>query len=158
LAAIEIWVLAGRVSKLVDEALAVKIVRGLADASPRAHGNVKGYIVVGEAVIRRVVARGLVEGGNRARRILVHCRPDLDRDRPSVCVERRAQAGDPHGAIGRADEVFLARPQQMNGRSPVLVGDVDRLFGLRAVAIASVAAAEVAQVEIDILLRNAGEL
>src|SRR5438552_4202533 len=42
LAAIKIRILAGRVGKLIHEALAIKIVGRLAYAAPRPHGNVEG--------------------------------------------------------------------------------------------------------------------
>jgi hypothetical protein len=45
----------------------------------------------------------------------------------------------------------------VDGSAAILVGEIDRLFGLRAVAIAAEAAAEMAQVEIDVLFRNAGD-
>src|SRR5262249_39246996 len=45
---------------------------------------------------------------------------------------------------------------KVDRRTAVLVGDVDRLLGLRTIAIAAEAAAEVTHVEVDVLFRNAG--
>jgi hypothetical protein len=91
----------------------------------------------------------------RAGGLLVHGRPDFERDRPAVSVERGAQASDTHGTIRGADEIFFARPQQVDRRAAILVGEPDRLFGLRTVSIAAEAAAEVAHVEVDVVFRNA---
>src|SRR5260370_38527995 len=110
-----------------------------------------------EVVTRRGVTRRLVERGGRARGLLVPGGPHLNGDRPAFSIERSAQASDPHGAIGGADEVFFAGPQQVDRRTAVLVGYVDRLLGLRTVAIAAEATAAVALVEVDVLFRNAGD-
>src|SRR3984893_4319785 len=106
----------------------------------------------------RVVYRGFVEAGGSTRGLLVHGCLDFESDRPAIGIQSGTQASDPHGPISGADEVFLARPQQVDGSAAVLVGEVDRLFGLRSVAIAAEAAAEVAHVEIDVLFRDAGDL
>src|SRR5258705_293746 len=158
LAAIKVWVLAGRVGKLIHEAFAIEIVGRSAYAAPRANGNVKGRGVGREAIIGRVVTRGGVEGGDSTWGFLVHGCSDFESDRPAIAIQSGAQASYAHGPISGADEVFLARPQQVDRSAAVLVGEVDRLFGLRAVAIAAEAAAEVAHVEIDVLFRNAGDL
>ena len=129
-----------------------------ADAAPRANGNVKGRGVGREAVIGRVVTRGGVEGGDSTWGFLVHGGSDFKSDRPAIAIQSGAQTSYAHGPISGADEVFLARPQQVDRSAAVLVSEVDRLFGLRAVAIAAEAAAEVAHVEIDVLFRNAGDL
>src|SRR5204863_4034916 len=98
------------------------------------------------------------EGGNDTRGFLVHRCLDFESDRPAIGIQSGTQTSYAHGPIRGANEVFLARPQQVDGSAAVLVGDVDCLFGLRAVAIAAETAAEVAHVEVDVLFRNAGDL
>ena len=63
-----------------------------------------------------------------------------------------------HGAIGCADEILLAGPEQMDRRAAMRVRDHDGLLRLRPVAVAAKTAAQVAQVHVDVLLGNARDL
>ena len=118
------------------------MLRRRADAAPRADGNVEAPAVHREAVIGREIARGEVEPGVLTWGLLVGRGPRFDGDRPAIAIESGAQFCHAFGAIGGVDEIFLARPQQVDGRAAVQVRDVDRLFGLRAVAVAAVTAAQ----------------
>ena len=110
------------------------------------------------AIVRHVVARDHVERGVGAEPAFLHRRAHVERDRPAVGIETRLQACHAHRAIRRADEILFARPEQMDRDAAVRVRDHDRLLGLGAVAVAAEAAAQMAQVQMDVLLGDAGDL
>ena len=116
LAAIEIRILAGGTGEFVHEALAIELVRGLSDAAPRADRHVELRRVDRVAIVRHVVARRHVERRVGAEPVFLHRRAHVERDRPAVGVETGLQARDAHRAIGRADEVLLARPEHVDRR------------------------------------------
>ena len=158
LAPIAIRILARGAGELVDEALAIELVRGLADAAPRADGHVELRRVKRVAIVRHVVARDDVERGVGAEPAFLHRRAHVERDRPAVGIETGLQARDAHGAIRRADEILLARPEHVDRDAAVRVRDHDRLLGLGAVAVAAEASTQVAHVQMDVLLGDARDL
>jgi hypothetical protein len=147
-----------RARQLVDETLAIELVRGLADAAPRAYGHVELRRVERVAIGRHVVARNDVERGVGAEPAFLHRGADVERDRPAIGVEAGLQAGHAHGAIRGADKIFLARPEHVDRDAAVGVRDHDGLLGLRAVAVAAEATAEVTHVEVDVLFGNPRDL
>src|SRR5215469_4870710 len=154
LAAVKIWVLARGMGEFIHECFAIISLRRRTDAAACADRDVKLTAVGREAVIWCKIAWRHIKAGGLTGGIHVGCRPDFHRNRPSIAIERGTQASDTDRPESRADEVFLARPQHVNRRAAVLVGDVNRLFCLRSVAIAAVAAAEMAQMDIYIVLGN----
>ena len=132
--------------------------RGLPDAAPGADGNVKFRRVVREAVVRHVISRGHVERRFRAEPAFLHRRAHLERDRPALAVKTSFETRHAHGAIGRADEILLAGPEQMDRRAAVRVRDHEGLLRLGPVAVAAKTAAQVAQVQVDVLLGDARDL
>src|SRR5262249_56692439 len=59
-------------SELIHEAFAIELVRGLANATPRADGDVKFRRMVREAVVRHVIPRAHIERRFRAKPVLLH--------------------------------------------------------------------------------------
>src|SRR5207253_9060921 len=101
---------------------------------------------------------GSIERRVRAEPAFLHRGTHLDRDRPALGIERSFKARHAHRPISGADEILLARPEQMDRRAAVRVSDHDGLLRLRPVSVASVTAAQVTQIHIDVLLGDAGDL
>ena len=158
LASIEVWVFARRVRELVDEALAIELVRGLPDAAARADGHVEIRRVVREAIVRHVVARHDVERGVRAEAVLLHARAHLERDRPAVGVEAARKRAMPIARYVVPMKSSSRVQSRWIGVPRLRVRDHDRLLGLRPIAVAAEAAAEVAHVQVHVLFRDAGDL
>ena len=81
----------------------------------------------------------------------------VDRDRPSVGVERRFEPADPHGPVFSAEShIFFTGPQDLHRPAVESLRDGNGLTDLIGAAAVAKSATEESRVEKDLVRRDAG--
>ena len=159
--------------QFVDEALREKRVVRMAHRTPVAHGHAGlgghvAHVLVQKAVgqVEQALGRGFVGRVDGARNL--RCRPrqpaggdgvarrlDAQAADFALCVNRRLELGQVHGAVKVVPHVFFARPQQLNRRTVAGHGHLHGLADKVHFQSAAKATAEQRHVHGDIVFLDA---